>query len=190
MLVVLRYLTGNTRNWCDFQDFSTRDTLSFKKDIWRRHLAYALAPPLSHHQNECGGDHQPRPGIANAGIDRAWQRDGERGIENTLRAKRQRTDDPPERIDHGGNTGIGRPHQWQPFLDGAHPCLLEVLVGAWAAPEPAVIGEVEHPAGALAARNRLTRKDDLVADQRQEAWRARHAHGAAPVARDKAAAHL
>ena len=49
---------------------------------------------------------------------------------------------------------------------------------------------IEQPARPLAARHRLARKDDLVADQRQQARRARHVQRAAPVAGDEAAVHL
>src|SRR5262245_65572063 len=88
-----------------------------------------------------------------------------------------------------------------------------MLIGACAGAEPTVVGEVEQPAGPLAAacherpidvtadviveparplaaRNRVAGKDDLVADQRQEVGRSRNALIAAPIAGDEAAVHL
>ena len=88
-----------------------------------------------------------------------------------------------------------------------------MLVRTGARAKPAVIGEVEQPAGALpgsdhgwpaeisadvaikpsllvAARNRVAGKNDLVTDQRQEIRRSRRGLIAATVAGDESAAHL
>src|SRR5262249_56703139 len=60
---------------------------------------------------------------------------------------RQGFDDAPERIDDCGNSAIGGPHQRKPLFDRAYSRLLEVLVGACAGAEPAVISQIEEPAG-------------------------------------------
>src|SRR4029077_17439870 len=91
--------------------------------------------------------------------------------------------------------------------------LLKVLVGTGARAKPSVIGEVQEPAGSLAAASderpveiaaggpiepagpfavghRIAWKNDLVADQRQKIWSARYGLIVAVVARGEAAAHL
>src|SRR5262249_4615405 len=72
----------------------------------------------------------------------------------------------------------------------AHARLLKMLVWPAADAEPAVVGDVDEPARTLAARYRLTGKDDLVADQRQDARSARYVQRAPSLARNEAADHL
>ena len=95
-----------------------------------------------------------------------------------------------ERVNHGGNAGIGGAHQRQAFLDHPQPRLPEMLVGAGTDAEPAVVGEIEHPAGPVVARHRLAREDHLITDQRQHARRPRHVVAAAAIAREITAGYL
>ncbi len=57
-------------------------------------------------------------------------------------------------------------NQRQSEFDGAHPRLLEMLVGTGRDPEPAVIGEIDDPARPFAASRNVAGKDRLVADER------------------------
>ena len=65
-----------------------------------------------------------------------------------------------------------------------------MLMGARADAEPAIIGEIEHPAWALTCWHRGAWKNDLVADQRCEAWSPRHAEDARAVAWNESPDHL
>ena len=111
---------------------------------------------------------QGRPARHRSG--RRWSARAGAAAANRARLPRQgqRANDAAERIDHRRDAGIGGAHQRQAFLDRAHARLLQMLIGPGAAAEPAVIGDVEQPAGPLAARHGLAGKHDLVADQRQE----------------------
>src|ERR1700730_7025693 len=63
-----------------------------------------------------------------------------------------------------------------------------MLIGPGAVTEPAVVGDIDDPAGALAARNDIVRKNDLVTDQRQRDGRTWNNDWPAPVAGKEAAA--
>src|SRR5262252_266993 len=154
-------------------------------------------PAGAHHPQKSQAEHYSDGAIAPAGVEgargglRQWR------IEHALGPERQRFDDAPERIDHRGNSAIGRPHQRKPLFDGAYSRLLEVLVGACTGAEPSIIGQVEEPAGpfhapghgrpveitadmavepalAFTARHRVAGKNDFITDQRQKircSWR-------------------
>src|ERR1700726_862038 len=57
-----------------------------------------------------------------------------------------------------------------------------MLVGPGAVSEPAIIGDVDDPAGPLAARHDVARKNDLVADQLQRNRGAWNRDRPAPIA--------
>src|SRR5262249_33497567 len=137
----------------------------------------------------------------------------ERGIEDTLASHRQRFDDPPERINDSGNSTIRCAHEGQSFLDRAHPRLLEMRIRTCASAGPSVIAQIEQPSWTfprrcrrgpaeisaevainpprlVAARSRVSRKNDRVADQRQEIRGPRRYLIAATVAGDDPSPYL
>src|SRR5215472_16903084 len=159
------------------------------------------------------GDYHCGEGVTPAGIERCRNGLGQRRIEHAFGSERQGFDDAPERIDDCGNSAIGGPHQRKPLFDRAYSRLLEVLVGACAGAEPAVIGQIEEPAGpfcpadygrpgeiaadmavepalAFAARYRVAGKNDFVTDQRQKIWCSWRRLIAPLVAGDESAADL
>ena len=109
---------------------------------------------------------------------------------NGSKAKNLNSDFFYQRINDRGDAGIGGAHERQAFLDGADARLLQMLIGTGAVSEPAVIGDVDDPAGPLAARHNITRKNDLVADQRQRNRRAWYSDRPAPIAGKETAALL
>ena len=92
----------------------------------------------------------------------------QRRIEHAFGAERQRAHDPPERIDHRGDAGIGGAHQRQAFLDRAHARLLQVLVGPVLMPNQPSLVRLSIQPGRSPAGTASPGKIDLVADQRQE----------------------
>ena len=86
------------------------------------------------------------------------------------------TQNAAQRIDDCGDAGVCCPYQREPLLDGTQTRLLEVLVRAAAEPEPAVIGQVEQPARALARHSDFVREDDFIAKQRESRRRTRNLH--------------
>ena len=77
---------------------------------------------------------------------------GRLAVQYAFDAETEPGDDPSDRIHDGGDAGIGRAHQRQSLFDGAHPCLLKMLVRATRAAEPGIVGDVEQIAGPLALR--------------------------------------
>src|SRR5262245_13689983 len=63
-------------------------------------------------------------------------------------------------------------------------------MGARTDAEPTVIGEIEHPARALASRHGGAWKDDLVTDQWCEAWSPWRGEHALAVAGNESSGHL
>src|SRR6516165_809156 len=159
-------------------------------------------------QNKHGGERA----VARASIERRRQGLRQARVDQPFGAERQRLNDASERIDDCRDSGIGCPHQRQPFLDRPYARLLKMLIGTGAFPEPSVICEIERtsrplaaagderpdeiaadvivePARTLAVRHRIAREYDLIADQRQKVGDARHMLVAAAIACDEPAAH-
>ena len=87
---------------------------------------------------------------------------------------------PAHGIGHDGDAVVGGAHQRQAILDRSHPGHRQMLVGAGAAAEPGVVGDVEDPVRMRSGRDRPARKDRLVADERAEGRDARQADRAPP----------
>src|SRR5262249_52463344 len=69
-------------------------------------------------------------------------------------------------------------------------CLLQMLVRSAGISKPAVIGDIDDPARPLVRRLQFARKNYLITDERQRAWRARRGDKAMSVAGKKPAALL
>jgi len=65
--------------------------------------------------------------ITEASVERRRDRLRQRRIEKAFDAERQLPDDAAQRVDHGGDSGIGRPHQRQALLDGTQACLAQKI---------------------------------------------------------------
>src|SRR6516162_6458869 len=102
-------------------------------------------PARAEHPQKSNGDYHCGEGVTPAGIKGCRDGLGQRRIEHAFGSERQGFDDAPERIDDCGNPAIGGPHQRKPLFDRAYSRLLEVLIGACAGAEPAVIGQIEEP---------------------------------------------
>ena len=70
-------------------------------------------------------------------------------------------------VDDGRNAVIGGANQRQSQFDGADLGLAEMLIGARRVAEPGIVGDVDDEIGAPRLPVPLSRKDDLVADERQ-----------------------
>ena len=66
---------------------------------------------------------------------------------------------PAEAVDDGRNAGIGGAHQREPEFDRAQARLREMLVGPGREAEPGVVGDIQHPARTLGARERIADLD-------------------------------
>src|ERR1700730_10674048 len=188
---------GHT-NWLGKEDFTGNSGMYMRRALTcpaERSLARFAR---EHDKNKREREHRPKGPVPGT---RVWRRCNalrQRGIKHPLYAERQRRNDASQWIHNRRDARIRGPHQRQPFLDGSHPGLLEMLLRSGAEPEPAVIGEIEHPGRplgtarhegptniaaevlvcpprSLGARHRIAWKDDLVAHQRQEVRRARDA---------------
>src|SRR6516162_10924154 len=148
--------------------------------ISRPRLRPAGAPAPEYYKNKRERNHAGRRGVAKACIGSGRQRGRKGEVEDVFHPERRGFEDAAERVDNCRNASIGGPHKREALLNGAQPGLCQVLVRAWTGAEPAVIGEVEHPGGALACRHDFTGEDDLVAQQRNGIGGARHDQGAPP----------
>src|SRR5262249_24298060 len=130
-------------------------------------------------------------------------------IENAFGAERQRRDDAAQRVNDRRNAGIRRARQRQSLFNGPYARLLEMLVRTWAAPEPAVVRQIEHPAwptpvadnerpaqivtkmvikpsAPIVVRHCIARENDFVTNQRQHVGCARYRQVAPPIASNEA----
>ena len=113
-----------------------------------------------------GGHNHGGRNIAKTRINRRRQSGRQTGIQYAFEAKAELRDNTSRRINNRGNAGVSCANQRQAFLDGAQARLLQMLIGAGRDSEPAVIGQVNDPAGAIVARRNIAGKNRLVANQR------------------------
>jgi hypothetical protein len=70
-------------------------------------------------------------------------------------------------VKRSGNPIIGGPNDWDALFYGSYASLMQVLARACRIAEPPVICNVNHQSRSFRALNECSRKDRLVADERQ-----------------------
>src|SRR5215469_9079918 len=156
--------------------------------------AYVLAMPARRRprndKNKCDENQGGSGCVAKTRVNRRADRTRQWSVQHAFTGERQRADDASDRIDHGRDPSIGGARQRQTLLDRGHACLLQMLVRSAGISKPAVIGDIDDPARPLVRRLQFARKNYLITDERQRAWRARRGDKAMSVAGKKPAALL
>src|SRR6516165_12313253 len=153
-------------------------------------LGDAGAQPAADDKNKCDQNQDGSGCVAKARVNRRVDRTRQWCVQHAFTGERQRADDASDRIDHGRDPGIGGARQRQTLLDRGHARLLQMLVRSAGISKPAVIGDIDDPARPLVRRLQFARKNYLITDERQRAWRARRGDKAMSVAGKKPAALL
>src|SRR5882672_2998083 len=143
------------------------------------------APTDDEYQGSRGDDGHRK--VAHARIDCQPNGGWQARIKHAIDAETELRHNPSHRIDHRRDAGVRGANHRQALLDRAQPRLLEMLIRAGRNSKPAIVWQVAEPARPVIARRDVPGKNNLIADQRQNLWRARYLQRAAGIARNETA---